>query len=270
MYSLDINFLNDRPEFAPEVTTAAAPAVAAAPTVNPLPAIVGLLLMVSLPGGMFGFKLYSEKLGVDLTNEKNSKTDQLNQLSAQAGQIKTLQDEEAKVNTEIQSLVDVFGKVQPMSALLQEVSNHIPGSLRLSTLTISGTTMTLSGTASSYADLTDFLLMLKKSIFIKPEDIKLGSSSLGTSPLQVQIQYLQDIIAAQNAAKNGGAPVVPSPQAVEGDRPKVKYKLPEVVNYTITTQLISPDALKSLDQLRTLGAEGLVERVELLKQRGIL
>jgi len=264
MYSLDINFLNDRPEFAPE-SAAAAPVAA---TANPLPVIIGLIVAIALPAGTFGAKIYLEGERTKFTTERDNLTTELANINAQLGQVTTLEAEETKINDEIQSLVGVFGKVQPMSALLQEVSNRLPGSLRMDTLGISGTTLTISGTSSAYADLTDFLLVLKQSKFLQPEAIKLTSSAPGSSPLQVQVEYLEDIIAATAQANNPDAP--PPPVRPPEERPQVKYTLPEVVNYSITAELTNPEATTVLDELRTLGAMGVVERVELLQQRGII
>lgn len=266
MYSLDINFLNDRPEFAPE---SAAPApVAAAPTASPLPAIIGLIAAIALPAGAFGAKIYLEGERTNLTTQRDNLTTELANISAQLGQVATLEAEEAKINGEIESLVAVFGKVQPMSALLQEVSNRIPGSLRINTLSVSGTALTIAGTSSDYADLTDFLLVLKQSKFLQPEAIKLTSSTPGTSPLQVQVEYLEDIIAA--AAQENSPDGTPLPVTPPEERPQVKYTLPDVVNYTITSELTNPEAITVLDDLRALGAQGVVERIELLQQRGII
>ncbi|MFZ9739470.1 MAG: PilN domain-containing protein [Prochlorotrichaceae cyanobacterium] len=267
MYSLDINFLNDRPEFAPEASSSA-PTAAVTPTANPLPAILGLLVAIALPAGTFGAKVYLEGERAKLTTERDNLTTELANLNAQLGQVATLEAEEAQINAEIDSLVAVFGKVQPMSALLQEVSNQIPASLRINTLNVSGTTLELTGTSSSYADLTDFILLLKQSKFLQPEAIKLTSSTPGTSPLQVEVEYLEDLIAAaiQEANPNEPAPEVTPPE----ERPQVNYTLPEVVNYSLTTQLTNPDATEVLDELRSLGAEGIVERIEVLQQRGII
>jgi len=269
MYSLDINFLNDRPEFAPESATTA-PVKPATTTANPLPAIIGLLLLVGLPAAVFGAKIYLEGEGVKLTAQRDGLTTELANLQAQLGQVATLEAEEASIKAEIDSLVAVFSKVQPVSALIKEVSNRIPGTLRMNTLGISGDVITISGSSSSYADLTDFMLVLKQSPFLNPKGIKLTSSAPGASPLQVKVEYLEDIIAAQAAlnaaATNTIAPVVRPPE----ERPQVKYDLPEVVNYSITAQLSNPPATEVLDQLRVLGAEGLVQRIEVLQQRGII
>jgi type IV pilus assembly protein PilN len=269
MYSLDINFLNDRPEFTPESATSA-PTKPASTTANPLPAIIGLIVALGLPAGAFGAKIYLEGEGVKLTAQRDGLTTELLNLQAQLGQVTTLEAEEASIKAEIDSLVSVFSKVQPVSALLKEVSNRIPGTLRMNSLGISGNVITIAGSSSSYADLTDFMLVLKQSPFLNPKGIKLTSSAPGSSPLEVKVEYLEDIIAAQAALNAAATNTTPPAVRPLEERPQVKYNLPGVVNYSITAELSNPPATEVLDQLRVLGAEGLVERIEVLQQRGII
>jgi hypothetical protein len=82
------------------------------------------------------------------------------------------------------------------------------------------------------------------------------------------VEYLEDIIAATAQASNPTA--TPPPVRPPEERPQVNYTLPEVVNYTITAELTNPEATTVLDELRDLGTLGVVERIELLQQRGII
>ena len=267
MYSLEINFLNDRPEFTPD-TGPATPSAPVAPQANPLPAIIGLVVAIALPGGAYMTKIYLDGEGVKLTTERDNLTTELSNIQSQLSQVETLKAEEASIQGEIESLVGVFSQVQPVSAILQEVSNRIPSNLRMSTFNLASNQLTLSGTAASYADLTDFLLVLKQSIFIDPKTVKLTASTPGENPVQVEVDYLDDPTAPPTAQAN----TPPNHEGEDPDRPQVEYNPPEVVTYTVTAQLSNPSATEPevLDQLRTLGAAGLVERIEVLQQRGII
>jgi type IV pilus assembly protein PilN len=251
MYSLDINFLKDRSDQPVEGSPAGRPSPSGGPAAF-LPAIIGLIVGLALPGLCFAGKIILENRGQQLTVNKEQLTTELTNLQAQLQQAKDLQAQADQVEQDIQALIGVFGKVQPISAIIQEVSNRMPSGLQLNKFESSPDTITFAGTATSYTQLNDCLLVLKQSPFLDPKAIKLDTSEVKGTESVFKITQPEGI-----------DPVY---------LPTIKVNLPYVVGYTISAKLSNPSTLdpKILNQLKALGATGLVARLETLQQEGVI
>jgi len=269
MYSLDINFLNDRPEYKPEV---AARAKSSAPAVtNNQPLYLGLLAAVLLLGGTAGTWFF-------LQTQNDAKRALLADLDAKVGELQALQGQlEAKQKeielsrAETQALASVFNQIKPWSAMMQDFRDRTPPGVQILQVKQeappAGTPqpaasptagappasappvfLKILGTATSFNDVNDFVLMLQRSSFLNAKKTQMITAELGEPG---KITLLQ-------GAGGGGAG---SEKALE---------LPRSVKFEIQTALNDIPASELLSEIDRKGAAGLVTRIEALQQKGVI
>ena len=106
-------------------------------------------------------------------------------------------------------------------------------------------TILLSGTSESYGKINDFQLLLENSPFFQ-EKTKLISTVIKSNPTRLELRE----------SKSTLAPEIP--------------ELPPIIDYKIEINLSPLGASELLPQLKSKGAIGLVDRIETLKEKGIL
>lgn len=191
MYSVDINFLNDREERQIEVSQAPRQG----PTGDRRPLYAGLAFLVAAlaaVGGVYGISKYQQG---QLLAEQQELDAQLTELQSKLAQVETIKQQTEAVRSESRSLAGVFEKIRPWSAIVKDVQNRIPTRTQISALNQTGGQsitgpdgapiepqaggIAVNGTACSFDDVNDFVLTLKNSPFLEGESVKLNSSSLG-------------------------------------------------------------------------------------------
>ncbi len=249
MYNLDVNFLNDRGVQNQEVSRSARSSGSGGP-VNWTPAIVGLLVGLLFPllaaGGWFLANQESRKIA---SKEAEVEAD-LARLQQQVAELEAIRAEAAAIEGDSLALVKVFDRLQPWSAILQDVSNRVPKTVRLASVVQDDETgtLTLSGNAESYEDVNDFMLKLSASPFFEDESVVLGEATLEEDSTQVEVTS-------------------------EGDNaPEVEIEATDVVGYSIEAPLdewsYADDEMVSL--LSQLGSEGMLARIQALGAEGLL
>ncbi|MEL6128701.1 MAG: PilN domain-containing protein [Cyanobacteria bacterium J06627_3] len=198
MYSIDINFLNDREE-RPVLATQSS-TVVRQPSSDRTPIAIGLGVMVAAlagVGGFFGLLKYQEST---LQTRQAELDAQLTELQAKLAQVDRIRAETEAARSESRALAGVFTKIRPWSAIVQDIQNRIPTRAQLARVTqtagepIAATPesepvppeaggISIDGTACSFDDVNDFVLTLKNSPFLESETVKLNTSSLGSSVL---------------------------------------------------------------------------------------
>jgi len=265
MYSLDINFLNDRPEYRPTEKEPKAKAPPGAMT----PLIVGAVIGLLLPGLVGGFWWFTQYRTAQLKEKEVVLDQDLQKLDAKEKEIQAIKAQIAQVNAEKQALVNVFNQIKPWSALLQDLSDRVPEDVLLSKIEQSeeqpqppaaGTAqanaqaqantqqsgkiikLKLSGNAKSFDKVNDFLLTLQQSPFFDKDGTQLIKAELVEQQLRLAAKK-------QQPASN------------------VKYELPKWVAYTIETTIndIPADEPQLLRELDRKGAVGLVTRIRNLQ-----
>ena len=104
----------------------------------------------------------------------------------------------------------------------------------------------ISGTANSYGEVNDFLLLLERSPFFMAEETKLLSARKVANPARLEL----------NSPESALTPDLP--------------QLPQVVDYRIEVSLSDRGASELLPELKQHGAVGLVDRIETLQQKGVI
>ena len=237
MYTLDINFLSDR-------TAAESQSVERVPIADSQFLIYGGAVAVGLLALVGGAFLYLNSTYEGIQQELASltaKESQLNdKLKVLESQEKQLQEVQGRTN----QLLTLFVGNFPVSAIADDIRKRTPVTIQINSLTQvsvaadaspnssqSSSTINLDGKATNYNELNDYLLLLKASPLIDGEKTKLVSSTLQTA----------------TADKNF-----------------------TLVNFQIQTTVTSKSPAELLPELQRTGADGLVARVNLLRQQGVI
>ena len=277
MYSLDINFLNDREERLSDVATVGRAPVSDDPRPMYLGLVVGLLLP-ALAGAAWLFFQIVQRPGLEA--ELAEVDAELVNVQAALAQVQQLQAQTQQINQENQALAMVFDQIQPWSALFQDVQTRTPQGVQLDTIVqvqpppvtlpapppdpenpdapppapeveIPPAVLTIEGFASSdetadaYDRVNDFVLLLKQSPFFDSETVRLLSADLGDNPAPVEFA---------NEELSGAFEVT----------------LPEVVSYRIEAELTDRPASELLQNLRNALAVGLPARIDALRDLGVV
>ncbi len=235
MYTLDINFLSDR-------AAAEAQAVERTPIADSQFLIYGgavTVVALALVGGAWFF-LNSTNEGIQtklssLKATESQLTGKLKALEEQENQLKAIQARTGQ-------LLTLFVGNFPASAIADEVRKRTPITIQVNSITqatvpasaanpTQSSVVNLDGKATNFNELNDFLLLLKASPLLDGEKTKLISSTL------------------QQATSDANF---------------------TLVNFKIETTVTSKSPAELLPELQKAGADGLVARVNLLRQQGVI
>lgn len=266
MYSLDVNFLNDRVLVpGPSTQAKAAPA-------KPVPMLLGLAVgLVPLAGvGILWFVLQNQT--AQLQEEQAKWQAALEQGKAKEAELKSINDQIVAVNNETNALATVFDQIDPWSAILQDIRNRIPPGVQIRSVQQSDPDPTttaaaapaspdpnnpqpaavlptsrveISGFARSFSEVNDFLLLLKRSRLLQGDKTQLVSAAWVENPIQLELPENR--------------------QNVE-----LEVKLPKVVEYKIQTNLSDASASELLREWERNGAVGLATRLRTLQNKGVI
>lgn len=270
MYSLDINFLNDRPEYRPE-PTGRRPRGTADPsdkrvTLLGLGAAAALLL---LSGGAWFFLQTQNTALNDRLTELNNR---LSALKAEQSKYEGIVAQTKQIKAETAALAGVFNAIKPWSAMFEDISSRTPPGIRIldiveeelpaeerpspspvasptanATPSAPPKVIEITGAAASFNDVNDFLLVLQNSRFLKADQTRILTAALGPERTLTPLRLGQE--------SQGG-----------GDQ---RLKLAPEVIFTIRTALTDVPASELVQELESKKATGLVTRIESLQQKGV-
>lgn len=267
MYSLDVNFLRDRVE---QKQDKASSYTKTGINSGQTPIYLGLAVGLILPAlvGVGGLVLQNQN--AQLESKVQSIDAQLNRLGVAEEEIKKIQTQTSQVQSETKALATVFNQIRPWSAMLQDVRDRIPrtvqiDSIKETTASASPSPATppttnsnsnpdqpasstpiptggiqITGIARSFNDVNDFLLTLKQSAFLQPDETKIVTAELMENPFKASADE------------------------------SVKVKLPPIVKYTVESKLTNVPASEILRELERKGTLGLVTRIRTLQQKGVI
>lgn len=253
MYSLDVNFLKDRHLAGDERDTVQAKSPT--PSLNEqLPILIGAALLVLLPA-LAGALLLLVNWQTARAQKNIEVLDaELNALGIQNQQKETLQQQITAINDETKALVSVFNQIQSWSAILQEIRQQTPAGVQVNSIQqadspggeggLPSSKLTITGYARNYNDVNDFVLTLQGSEFFNAQATKLQGAQLTAAPIELDAEKLE--------AAN------------------VSVELPQVVQYTVSTEVKNTPASQLIQPLARNGAIGLVTRIRTLEQKGVI
>ncbi len=291
MYSLDINFLRDRPEYKQDEPSKVAAKKGSGSAKDQLPLIGALLFALGINAAVMGLWWWATNENSGLTTVQTALDQEVAKLNTQASAIKAINGETDKVTAEYRALAGVFDQIKPWSAMLQDLSNRTPAGVKITKIEqidpspspiaapppppppaaspspgaspspaasatpvavappivpTQAAKVVISGVASTFDQVNDFMLLVQRSPFFLNTDTRLVAATLKTNPAQVQVRN-------QSAL---GAVEIP--------------KLRPVVEYKIETSLSPTVASELLPELRSQQADGLAIRIETLQDKGVL
>lgn len=294
MYSLDINFLNDRPDYKPVTAAKSSARRSSGGAKDQLPLIGAGLFALGINAAVMGAWWWATNQNSSLTTEQANIEQELAKLNTQASAIKAINAETDKVTAEYKALAGVFDQIKPWSAMLQDLSARTPAGVQIAKIEqidpspspvaaappppaatpaaspgaspapgaspspasptpVAAPTpvvppqaakVQISGIASTFAQVNDFMLLVQRSPFFLNTDTKLVAATLKSNPTQLQLRN-----------PNAGA-----------ELPKLR----PVVEYKIETTLSPTGASELLPELRSKQADGLAIRIETLQEKGVL
>jgi len=280
MYGLDINFLKDRPEYRSEPTQSSRRRDLGTPqSKRPLwlGAGTGLALLGLAAGGWFFLQSQNEQL-VQRQTELDA---QISAIKAEQAKLASVKAQTTQAKEDTAAFASVFNTIKPWSATFGDISARTPPKVRI--LEIKELTaqeaaalpkpspvapsapaspasataapaqppsgvVQITGTATSFNDVNDFLIILQRSKFVKSDTTRILSATLSEPKLPQAVQV-------------GGS-------SAAADRDKVK--LPGEVAFVIQTELTDVPASELLQELESKKATGLVTRIETLRQKGVV
>ncbi len=243
MYGLDINFLNDRNA---QVAASAAnePTIREESNWRPtiLGAAIGLAPLVLLLASWLALNTMNSRL--------EARRDELDrELAAQQATRQELASALARAQqaeNDAKALVTVFDQIKPWSALLQSIQDNVPSGVQIAgveqTAESEEQSISISGYAVSFDDVNDFVLVLRRSPFLDPEETSLETASLIDYPVDFELP--------------------------EGTPSGADVQVPQVVDYTISADLTELPASELLAELESTLAVGLTSRIQALRDRG--
>jgi type IV pilus assembly protein PilN len=253
MYSLDINFLKDRPAYQKDNPKNTGPKL---PAGDPKPIFLGVGLGLCLPiaagAGWWILEMKNGEIQQTIAQLEQEST----KLDAEIGSINKIKEETNAVKAQTQSLVTVFDQIRPWSAMLQDLRDRIPAKVQIENVrqlpptpaaegkppTNPAGGIEITGIARSFNDVNDFLLSLQQSNFFKSSESKITTATLVDAPLP--------------------------PNATSTAR--VQIKPPQVVKYTIQSSLSDVPASELIRELEQKGTVGLVARIRSIQQTGVI
>ncbi len=281
MYGLDINFLKDRPEYRPEPTERQRGRMVAPEGRQPL--YLGLAAAAALLGLAGGGWLFLQSQNAQLRDRQVQLDAALGNLKTQQAQLASITTQTSQIKDDTAALAGVFNTIKPWSSTFQDISSRTPPKVRIvqikelsqkdipasekpsptpSPSASPGATaanvpptpppsgfLEISGTSTSFNDVNDYLLVLQKSPFLKPDKTRIVKAELGQPRTPQPLQL----------GTGGG-----------GNQGNVKLKLPAEVEFTIQTALTDVPASELLQELERNKATGLVTRIETLRQKGVV
>ena len=263
MYSLDINFLKDRPEY--QSKSVQRPSIQLG---NLIPVYIGVGVGLVLPGLVFiGLSILEGKT-TEVTREVAKLEEEGKSLDRRIANLNKIKAETVGINSQTKALVTVFDQIRPWSAMLQDLRDRIPSKVQIETIkqiaaplpskeVVAATPKTntntntagfleISGFAISYALVNDFALSLGQSKFLNPEETKIITAELVDAP-----------------PVTGFLPP-------KGGKSNEKIKPIQVVKYTIKTGLSNVPASDLIQELEKKGTVGLVDRLRNIKKVGVI
>ncbi|MBE9208313.1 PilN domain-containing protein [Nostoc sp. LEGE 06077] len=252
MYSLDVNFLKDRPIYQNKSDRKAGRKL---PAGDPKPIVLGVGLGLCLPifAGA-GWWILQGKNG-ELEQNIAQLQQEVTKLDTEIGNINKIKEETNAVKGETQSLVTVFDQIRPWSAMLQDLRDRIPAAVQIENVkqippiaaaegqppSNPAGGIEITGVARSFNEVNDFLLSLQQSQFLKASESRITTANLIDAPLP--------------------------PTAATS---KVQIKPPPIVKYSIQSSLSDVPASELVRELEQKGTIGLVARIRTMQQTGVI
>ncbi|AFY40064.1 Fimbrial assembly family protein [[Leptolyngbya] sp. PCC 7376] len=236
MYSLDINFLSDRKL---NGDNAAQPEKAASKSLAPngqeTPPLIAGGVVAAICLAAAGFLFWNASKARAETKEEILVVDQeIQEINAKNAKVNGLEQQIASLKSQSEAFVNVLQtKIKPWSAILQEISDLTPPTLKLSSFAQTDNQVLVSGHAQNFTNVNDLMINLQASPLFVEEEVYIVSANL-----------------------------VDNPAVLEFSRPVESFEVPQVVEYTVAVTLRELTDAEIIQTLEQQGARGMAERLK--------
>lgn len=291
MYSLNINFLKDRPELAPNNKAAKAKGSAGVSLTGQAPLFLGAGVGIVCVGVVGGFFLYLVAQIGSLEARRAELDDQLADLQAEIAKAEEAQFETEVIENQTQALIGVFNRVRSWSAILTDIRDRMPAGLQVQVLreetpketksasssskkkkseeeapaeapqTPSRQPITITGYANSIERVGEFLVLLQKSPFLDPAATRLVSTIYEENPASIETPDPEDGDDLAQLPEGFSYTIVNAEEMTRMNAEVSDSDLPQIVRYEITTAYTPNTAMDLKQELERRGAIGLVTRL---------
>jgi type IV pilus assembly protein PilN len=183
MYSLDINFLNDR-EVVAEAGEERQP-------IADKQFLIGggaiALVAIATAASVYFFLQYASQ---GLQEELAGLTSKEQVLDTKLKQIANDEQAVKAIDDRTDALVKLFVGSIPPSAILQDIRARAPGNVQVASIDQSGKGLKIVGLSTSYEGVNDFLLLLQSSPYLNTEMTKLGSAKLRAESKDIKVSVI--------------------------------------------------------------------------------
>jgi type IV pilus assembly protein PilN len=247
MYNLDIKFLRERRTEPADDIASSFVEKKETSLADKIPIAAGIIVALAAPAITFGYlrSVKAETATVEMAISQLES--EIAELGNQNQKIEELNTQIQEVQQETAALVEVFNKIEPWPAILQEVSDRTPPGVLVESLQQSGSGdsigLNIAGVALNYDSVNDFVLLLQRSPFFDRNGIRLNGASVAN--LGVQVENEEDL--PDNAS----------------------LEIPEGVKYTISAQLSNVPSSQLIKEIERKGSDGLVIRLKTLERKGV-
>lgn len=262
MYSIDINFLNDRPDYKPPDINIPRPQPGISPAAARLPFLLGgAAVAVAALGSAGGWWWIINTKNTQLQAEIAKLESESGLLEAEVKKVQELENKTKQYNDQTKFFTSIFNtSVKPVSSLIDELSTILPPGVQISQINqtlakaegeniqsktpwgIIQQKIEITGLSPSFAEVNDLLLTIKNSPFFNAKETTLVKAELIDIPIQVTWTGI------------GTAP---------------ENLTPKVVEYTIATTASNVLASEIIPDLQRTNAQGLLSRLNRLQQLGV-
>src|SRR5512136_1983167 len=133
MYNVEINFLNDRPEYQPPKAKTFKPRPGTPP--NQIPLFAGVAVGVFLPAVVGGLWFMAQSENQKLQQKLAGLESELNGLTTQDQAIKAIQAEADQIKAQTQGLATLFNtSIKPVSSIFQDIRERVPSEVQVSSI----------------------------------------------------------------------------------------------------------------------------------------
>ncbi len=294
MYSLDINFLNDRPEYKPAAAKTSVKRGSGSAK-DQLPLIGALLFALGINAAVMGAWWWVNNENTGLAGEQAILDEELANLNTQADAIKAVNAETDKITAEYKALAGVFDQIKPWSAMFQDLSARTPAGVRISAIEQIDPSPSPVAAAPPPEAAPPASPEASPSPGASPSPASPAPEAIPTpvappQPAKVVISGVANTFDQVNDfmllvqrspfflntdTKLIAATLKDNPTQLEVRTPSAGGaselpKLRPVVEYKIETSLSPTGASELLPELRSKQADGLAIRIESLQEKGVL
>lgn len=285
MYSLDVNFLSDRPDYRPP-DQGSSPKKRQRSAAAMTPLYVGVAFGLLLPAVVGGLWFVLQQQIAQKEQEETALNAQLQRLQIEEQKIARLNEQIEQVNAETQALATVFNQIKPWSAMLQDIRERVPPGLQIGTVTQTQEVPKNQPAAAAASPPPKSQPNNARAKNAQAAQAQAQAASTPRPAMKLEIQGTArsfddvgyflvtlkrspffkgdetQLVKAQLVENRTKLEVPKTP--TQGQR--VTYTLPKVVEYTISTSISDTPASELLRELDRKGAVGLVTRIRTLQE----